>query len=112
MSGIWKPLAASFSVRLRLGNLLTIALVLPCGARPAAQAALFGELHRMLPADAEDTQTLALEDVDRDGDRDALFGGEGPYFGQPRLYLNDGSASRPRHRGSCLEWSARRGCSP
>ncbi|HKB16489.1 MAG TPA: VCBS repeat-containing protein, partial [Planctomycetota bacterium] len=57
-------------------------------APSVAQGQLFGDLRRMMPADAGDTRAIALGDLDGDSDIDALVGD----FGSIRLYLNDGSA--------------------
>jgi len=48
---------------------------------------LYDELHHMLPADNHDTWTLALGDVDGDGDLDLICCGR---VEQACLYLNDG----------------------
>ena len=54
-----------------------------------------------LPGDNDPTFALALEDVDGDGDRDALIGNfQYPYGHWNRLYLNDGSTIRITGHGT------------
>ena len=81
-------------MRARQPETIALALVVVLGGALRAQGLRFGEVHRMVPPDADTTQAVALGDVDGDGDLDAFVangqnlsssGGE-----QNRLYLNDG----------------------
>ncbi|MGH7149418.1 MAG: FG-GAP-like repeat-containing protein, partial [Planctomycetota bacterium] len=67
------------------------AALLGLGAPASGQS--FGFVHQMLPADGEPSTSLALGDVDGDGDLDALVGSASfsGVSGQVRLSLNDGT---------------------
>ncbi|MCI0588383.1 MAG: FG-GAP-like repeat-containing protein, partial [Planctomycetes bacterium] len=58
------------------------------GLPSLAQAQRFGFTHSMLPADADNSRTVALGDLNGDGTLDAFVGNYGE---QNRLCLNDGT---------------------
>ncbi|HET6201957.1 MAG TPA: VCBS repeat-containing protein [Planctomycetota bacterium] len=73
---------------------MTLAVGLLAALFPSASRAQmrFDEVHRMLPWTAEAVRSIALGDVDGDGDLDALFGSADPTgFHPDRLVLNDGT---------------------
>jgi len=66
---------------------LTAVILIGLGADALGQGLLFrNDVHSMLPVDADRTASIALGDVDGDGDLDAFVGGI-----PNRLYLNDGN---------------------
>jgi len=69
----------------------TLLLSVLLGLASAAPAQRFGFTRQMLPVDDLRTRSIALGDVDGDGDVDAFVSSAGvPIPGPSRLYLNDG----------------------
>jgi len=76
--------------------LIAVAALLGAATQATGEGLLFREhLHSMLPVDTDFTASIALADVDGDGDLDALLGNGLSYWPdgaqQNRLYLNDGN---------------------
>ena len=81
-------------------SMLRMAVLAAAFLPPAtSQIPLFGNLHGMLPADADRGQAVAVGDVDGDGDPDMVIGNGGGFIqgsgGQNRLILNVPESPRP-----------------